>query len=493
MLLTPSDIRTIIAGALLGIFLSALEQTIVATALPSIAADLGGFTLISWVVTAYLLTSVCVTPIFGKLSDVYGRRRMMTLSLGIFLAGSALCALAPDMATLILARAVQGVGGGGLITVAQAVIADVVAPRDRGKYAAYFSGVWAMSALLGPLLGGLLAEHAGWSWIFWLNLPLGLAALVISDRALRKLPVPRGRASIDYAGILLLTAATVLLLLLLSYGGKAIPWISWQALALGAATAVLAGAFAMRQRIVADPVLPPRLIADRVVGPVLVSVFVIFGAYLAIAVLSPVYFQVALGVSASSAGLLMIPPLFSTSLAAAVAGRWSKRSGRYRKAPLVSLPFAVAGLVLLGFAAHRLPPGAVALILAAVGFGIGPIFPCSMVAAQNAVAARDIGTVSGAVGFARALGGAVATAAASALVLGLSAGVAAKAGGGLENLEELARSSLEPGVRLAVAEAFGILYWALAGTLVVGLLLFARVEDRVLHGRSGTDRAAEAD
>lgn len=493
MPLTPSDIRTIIAGALLGMFLAALEQTIVATALPSIAADLGGFTLISWVVTAYLLTSVCVTPIFGKLSDVYGRRSMMTTCLVIFLAGSALCALAPDMLTLILARAVQGVGGGGLITVAQAVIADVVAPRDRGRYAAYFAGVWAMSALIGPLLGGLLAEHAGWPWIFWLNLPLGLLALFILDRVLRKLPVPRGRPSIDYAGILLLTASTIVLLLLLSFGGKAMPWLSWQTLALAAACAVLTAAFVLRQRLASDPVLPPRMIADPVVGPVLTSIFVIFGVYLAIAVLSPVYFQVGLGVSASTAGTLMILPLISTSVAAALAGRWSKKSGRYRKAPLVSLPFSVAGLVLLGFLSHRLPPIGAAAILAVAGFGIGPIFPCSIVAAQNAVAVRDIGAVSGAVGFARSLGGAVATAAASALVLGLSAGVVAGTGGSLENLEELARSSVGPEVRLAVAEAFGILFWALAGAIAVGFLLFARVEDRVLHGRTGTNQSAQAD
>ena len=198
--LSPSDVRAVVIGALLALFLSALDQTIVATALPPIAADLGGFTLISWVVTAYLLTSTCVTPIVGKLSDLYGRRRILNICLVLFMIGSALCALAPSMPLLILFRALQGLGGGGLLTVGQTVIADVVSPRERGRYAGHFAVVWGSASVLGPTAGGLLTQYYGWPWIFWINIPFGLLALLIADRALRKLPIePIAPASISGA------------------------------------------------------------------------------------------------------------------------------------------------------------------------------------------------------------------------------------------------------------------------------------------------------
>src|SRR5215475_4206592 len=237
--LTVSEIRVIVVGAMLALFLAALDQTIVATALPTIANDLGDFTLISWVVTAYLLTSTCATPIVGKLSDLYGRRQLLRVCLALFVGCSALCALAPAMVPLILARALQGLGGGGLMTLAQATIADVVSPRERGRYAGYFSIVWGSSSVLGPTLGGLIAEQYGWPWIFWINLPIGLAALLVADRALRKLPIHHRRSTIDYAGILLLSGTTVALLLVLSLGGKRLPWTGPHLLALVALTVIL--------------------------------------------------------------------------------------------------------------------------------------------------------------------------------------------------------------------------------------------------------------
>src|SRR5450432_3297274 len=204
MSLTPSEIRLIVIGAMLALFLSALDQTVVATALPPIAKDLGNFALISWVITSYLLTSTCVTPIVGKLSDLYGRRKMLNGCLILFMAGSALCAMAPNMILLILFRAMQGIGGGGLITMGQTIIADVVSPRERGRYAGYFAMVWGSASVLGPTVGGIVTQYYGWPWIFWINLPLGLAALLIADRALSKLPVDHRRSLVDYAGIVLL-------------------------------------------------------------------------------------------------------------------------------------------------------------------------------------------------------------------------------------------------------------------------------------------------
>ena len=479
MPLNPADTNRILSGALLAMFLAALEQTIVATALPTIATDLGGFELISWLVTAYLLTSVCATPIFGKLSDIYGRRPIMAIVLLVFLAGSVMCALATDMIFLILARGLQGIGGGGLITLAQTVIADIVPPRERGRYAAFFSGVWAVAALLGPTLGGVLAEHAGWPWIFWLNIPLGILALAVSDRALRRLPQVRRAVYIDYGAILLLSAGTVAFLMLLSLAGRTFPWLSPASLALAAATLVLWALFGLKQRLSTEAILPARLVTDKVTGPVLGALFLVFGCYLAIAVLAPAYLQIALGVSVSESGLLMIPVMLSTTVTAAIAGRSTKTTGRYKLPALVSLPFAILCLIAMGFMAGSASPWMASAMLMAAGFGIGPIFPCSVVAAQNAVDPRDLGTVSGALGFTRSLGAAVVTAAASALVLGLYA--AAMPGEGAATLEEIALAGPSAQARAAVADAFGVMFWAVAAALALGLAIFLRVEERPLR------------
>jgi EmrB/QacA subfamily drug resistance transporter len=481
--LTPAEIRVIVIGALLALFLSALDQTIVATALPPIANDLGDFSLISWVVTSYLLTSACVTPIVGKLSDLYGRRRVLRICLGIFMASSALCALAPTMPALIVARALQGLGGGGLVTMGQTIIADVVSPRERGRYAGYFSIVWGSASLLGPLVGGILTQYYGWPWIFWINLPFSLAALLICDRALRRLPVDHHRSPVDYWSIGLLSAATIGLLLVLSLGGARIAWTSPALLCLALATAVMGALFVWKQRDSEEPIVPPRFLKDRVVAPVLAVTFVIYASFMAVSVLAPVYLQVALGSSVGRAGALMIPMLLSSTFTANFMGRYSRRRGRYKLPPLIGLPITVLALVLLAFLAGKLEPSAASAILMVVGLGFGPIFPACNVAAQNAVARRDLGAVSGAVAFARVLGSAVGVAAASALVLGLLAGRLSEAGQ-VKDLEDLARETLSPAARLAVAGTFGVLFAAVAGTLLGGILLFVKVEDRELGDKS---------
>jgi EmrB/QacA subfamily drug resistance transporter len=480
--LSPSEVRAVIIGAMLALFLSALDQTIVATALPPIARDLGNFELISWVVTAYLVTSTCITPIVGKLSDLYGRRPVLRVCLVVFMLGSALCALAPSMVLLIVARALQGLGGGGLITLSQTIIGDVVTPRERGRYSAYFSVVWASSSLLGPTLGGILTQELGWPWIFWINLPLGLVALIIADRALRKLKSEHHRSAIDYAGIGLLSGATVALLLVLSLGGKRLPWTAPGTLALAAAALLLGGLFVRQQMRVAEPIFPPRFVKDGVIRPVLISIFVIFGSYLAVAVLTPIYFQVALGVPVSETGLLMIPLTLSSVITANMAGRHSQRSGRYKRPPLLGLPVAIVTLLIVAAFAKSLSPLGASLILMVTGFGLGPIFPCTTVAAQNAVERRDLGAVSGAVAFSRALGGAIAIAAASALVLGLCAS-ALPDFGHAASLEDLVRYELPPAAQAVVAHAFGIMFGAVAAALALGFAMFARVEDRILHDR----------
>ncbi len=470
MPLAPSDVRVIIVGALLALFLSALDQTIVATALPPIAADLGGFTLISWVVTAYLLTSTCVTPILGKLSDLYGRRHVLNASLVLFILGSACCALAPSMPLLILFRALQGIGGGGLLTVGQTIIADVVSPRERGRYAGYFAIVWGSASILGPTVGGVLTQYYGWPWIFWINLPFGLIALVIADRALRKLPVEPQRSRIDLGSIFYLSVSTIALLLVLSLGGKAFPWLAPQILLLAGAALVTGLLFARAQGRIAEPILPPRFMRDRVIQPVLVVSFIIYGVWLGVSVLAPVYFQVALGRSASEAGLLMIPLMLSSTITANLAGRYTRRRGRYKRPPFVSLPVTIVSLAVVALFADELSPYVAAGILMVAGFGFGPIFPCCNVAAQNAVERRDLGAVSGAVAFSRTLGGAIGVAAASALVLGLLAGALGE-GGIARDIEDLARQSLTPEAKAAAARAFAVMFGVEAAVLVLALAI----------------------
>ncbi|MBI3707220.1 MAG: MFS transporter [Proteobacteria bacterium] len=492
MSFSPAEIRAIVVGALLAMFLSALDQTVVAIALPPIAADLGDFTLISWVVTSYLLTSTCVMPIVGKLSDLYGRRPMLRICLIIFMASSALCALAPGMIPLILARALQGIGGGGIVTLAQTIIGDVVAPRERGRYAVYITSVWVVSALLGPMLGGVLTEYYGWPWIFWINLPLGLAALLATDRALRKLPIDPRRSPIDYASIALLCSATVALLLILSLGGKRLPWTAPAMLAFGVATLILAGLFVRRQLRAPEPILPPRFLRDRVIAPLLAASFIVFGAYIVIAVMVPVYFQVALGLPVSEASLLMIPLMLSSTVTSGLSGRYSRRTGRYKLPPIVGLPVTIAALIVLAVLAERLSAPTAAVLFMVAGLGLGPFFPCSTVAAQNAVERHDLGAVSGAVGFSRTLGGAIAIAAGSALVLGLVSG-ALPDSGHPASLEDLARSSLSPEARAVLARSFGVLFGASAAAFVIGLAIFARVEDRPLRGQPAASVARAAD
>jgi MFS family permease len=477
----PRRTRAAMVGAMLAMALAALDQTIVAPALAPIAAELGDFQLVGWIVSAYLLASTCAAPLIGKLSDLYGRRLALSACLAVFTASSALCALAPSMIWLILARAVQGLGGGGLMALAEVVLADTFSPREQGRSAPYIAGVWAVASVIGPLLGGVLTEYCGWAAIFWINLPLGGLALLITERALRGLPVAGRRAPLDIASVALLCGATVALLLVLSLGGKTLGWGAPELLALGGAALVLGGGFVRRQARSAAPILPRRFMGDRVIRPILAGTFVVYGCYLTMVVLSPLYFQVALARPVTETGLLLSPLVFSTCVSATLAGRYTRRVGRCKRPMLVGLPAAIIALALLAGFARTVPAELVSAGLFVIGFGLGPIFPCGMVAAQNAAERRDLGAVLGALSFARALGGSVAIAATSALVLGLAAAALPETGAGA-GLEDLARQTLTPEARAAVAGAFGVAFGALAGALCIGLALYGLVEDRALSG-----------
>src|SRR5438874_3796764 len=263
--LTPDEVRTILISLMLTMFLAALDQTIVATALPTIGRQFHDVTSLSWVISAYLLASTAVAPVFGTLSDIYGRRAMIVAALSLFVIGSILCAVAPNMPVLILARGLQGLGGGGIMPIVQTVISDVVTPRERGQYQAYFSGVWVAAGIGGPILGGVFAEHLHWSMIFWINVPLGLASLALLLPRMSRIPVFHRRRKIDWLGGVLLMASAVVFMLVLTWGGNRYLWLSPEIMAMVGAALALALAFAWQAGTAEEPFLPLPLLGGNVV------------------------------------------------------------------------------------------------------------------------------------------------------------------------------------------------------------------------------------
>jgi EmrB/QacA subfamily drug resistance transporter len=338
--LDPIAIRKIVLGILLAMFLGALDQTIVATALATIGRDLADVGNLSWVVTAYLVTSTAVTPLYGKLSDIHGRRAMLLLAIAVFSVGSVASALAPTMMVLIIARAFQGLGGGGLLSLAQTVIADVVSPRERGRYQGYIGAVFASSSIGGPVIGGFFAEHLHWSLIFWINLPLGLLALLMSNNALKRLPRHDRPHQLDFAGAALMIGATVALLLVLTWGGIRYPWGSAPIIVLLAAAVALAGMFVIRQLAAREPFLPLSILLNPVVGMGTASVALVFGTMVGLTIFVPMYFEVVRGLTASQSGLALIPQLSGTVVGATAVGRAMRHREHYKRMPVAGLPLA---------------------------------------------------------------------------------------------------------------------------------------------------------
>src|ERR1051326_5170549 len=282
--LAHAEIRTIVLGILLAMFLGALDQTIIATALPTIGRELSDVESLSWIVTAYLLTATAATPLYGKLSDIHGRRAMLLVAIAIFVAASVLCALAPNMGVLIVGRALQGLGGGGLLSLAQVIVGDVVLPLERGRYQGYISIVFGVASIGGPVIGGFFAQHLHWSLIFWINLPIGLLAFVMTNSVLKRLPRHERPHRLDVAGAIVMVAATVLLLLALTWGGTRFPWASPQILALLAGSILLWALFAFRLITAREPFLPLTLLTNPVVGFGTASVACVFGTMIGLSI-----------------------------------------------------------------------------------------------------------------------------------------------------------------------------------------------------------------
>jgi EmrB/QacA subfamily drug resistance transporter len=401
----PSSVGRVLPGLLLAMLLGALDQTIMAPALPAVAEDLGRLDQMPAVVISYLAAATAVMPLYGKLGDRFGRKRTLLVAVAIFVVGAALCAMATSMTLLIVFRAVQGLGGGGLMVGPQAVIGEVVSPRERGRYLGYIGAAFVVAAVGGPVLGGLIVEGLGWRWIFTLYLPLGAVAFAVLAATLR-LPRPTERLPIDYAGALTLAAAVVGVVL---FGQTR--HATWLILTVAAAVAWL-----ISTRFAADPILPWRLFRDRGFAiPVAISFLVGFALFGTLTYL-PAYLQVALGLSASGAGLVVTALMAGVLTTTVLSGRLITRTGRYKAYPIVGAGVAAAGMALLATWGVGSGPGVIAAVMALIGLGVGLIMQVMVLVAQNAVAYGDLGTATSSVAFLRQIGASAGVAIAGALI-----------------------------------------------------------------------------
>jgi EmrB/QacA subfamily drug resistance transporter len=419
---THRQILVIMSGLMMGMFLAALDQTIVSTALPTIVGDFHHSNLLSWVITAYLLASTASTPIWGKAGDLYGRKRLFQLAIVVFLVASALCGLSRNIFELIAFRGLQGIGGGGLLSLAFAIIGDVIPPRERGRYQGYFGAVFGVSSVVGPLAGGFAVDHLTWRYIFYVNLPLGIAALIVTNRVLR-LPVRKREVKIDWWGAILLVAGVSCILLATQLGGSTYPWASWQIIGLFLLGALVLAGFALREAVAPEPILPLALFRLRIFTVSNIISFVSGVAMFGALAFLPQYLQLVHGVSATESGLLLLPLLVGLLAMSISSGIYISRTGRYRWFPLAGTIIVTIGVALLSRLGAHTSLGIVSLDILVFGIGLGLFMQVLTLVVQNAVPVRDLGVATSSVTFFRSMGGAIG---ASALGAVLTAGISAE-------------------------------------------------------------------
>ncbi len=413
---SPREVKIVFAGLMLALMLASLDQNIVGVALPRIVGDLGGLNHLSWVVTSFMLTSTATTPLYGKLSDLYGRKPLFIAAILIFLVGSSLCGLSGSMTQLVLFRGIQGLGAGGLMTLAMTTVADLVAPRERGRYQGYFGAVFAFSSIAGPLLGGFITDALSWRWIFYINLPVGALALVFFIFGFHR-PHRVVVHRIDYAGALLLAAVTVALLLVLTWGGVQYAWSSPLITGLAASAIVLCALLVHTERRSAEPVLAPHILHNRVflisTGVMFLTFMGLFGA----SIFLPLFFQLVLGYAPAQAGLMLAPMTGGVVVASFIGGRLVTRTGRYKIFPVLGLAAAtLAFLAVMWATAARVSIGFLEASLIIFGMGFGLVMPNLMVAIQNAVLPVELGSATAATAYFRSLGGTFGVAVSGAIM-----------------------------------------------------------------------------
>ncbi len=472
--LSHSEVKLIITGVVVAMFLAALDQTIVVTAMPTIGRALGQPEYLPWVVTAYLLASTAVTPLYGKVSDIIGRRKTLLFAIWVFILGSVLCALAPGLVLLIVARGVQGLGGGGLISLAQTIIADIVSPKERSRYQVYIAGVYMFASVTGPLFGGYLAEHWHWSLIFWINLPLGVLALVMTHHLLKKLPRHERPHQLDYLGAILMAVASVAMMLALNWGGAHFAWNSPEILGLIAVSIVFWSGFIWRMNTAPEPFVSFDILGNPVVAMGTATALLIMGCYVGITAYLPIYMELVFGLSASQSGLSLIPFMSGTVVGAIIAGQFMARSQHYKRPAYVGLIFSVVGLAVL--AATRLPPSmwTVEILMAGLSVGLGTVFPLTTIAIQNAVQPHQMGTATGVMSFFRSLGGAMIVAIFGAVLFAQLPNFSSMEGAVGVRLNDIVANG-------TVHTAFRPLFGAAALVLALALACFSRMPEKPLR------------
>jgi len=424
--LLPKEIHAIFGGLILAMFLGAVDQAIVAPVLIGIGVEMQDVGNAPWIVTAYMLSSTAAMPIVGKLSDMYGRKPILMSALLLVLAGSALCGLAPSMLTLVVGRAVQGLGGAGLMSLPNMIVADILSPRERGKYQVYISGTYGLAGLAGPIIGGLTAQFVSWRWIFLGQLPLVILAMIFCRYSLRHVPLPQKRGRVDAIGSALMVAANLCFLLALSWGGRIVPWDSKEIICLFAAT-IFFGFVLLRQQARSDaPIVPPSIIKNRVVAVTSVAALLVMAVNISFSVFFPIYLETGRDVSSSSAGLLLAGPLVAIVLGSYLSGQYMRASGRYRLAPILGSIVAATAAALMAIKLNDMGFAALFAMASVIGLGIGAILPPILVLAQNAVRYDHIGVTTGIHIFFRALGSTLGIAIFTAIVqalTGLSVGM----------------------------------------------------------------------
>ena len=470
--LTKTDIHRVFYGLMLGGFLSAVNQTIVASALPTIGRELNDFHNLSWVIIAYLLSSTVVAPLYGKLSDINGRRAMMLAGIGLFIAGSALCAVAPSMAWLIVGRTLQGIGGGGIVPMVQVTVADMITPRERANYQAYMGSAWIVAGVVGPALGGVIAERWHWSAIFWLNVPLGFLTAILCWNSMKRLPRHQRTHQLDLIGAALMIAASVALLLALTSGGTRVPWVSPTIFGLVVGSLALTLVFVWWLKRAPEPFLPLHVMANPVMQVGTTATACALAVMTGFMIYMPLYYQTVHGLSPTAAGAALIPIIVLTTPGSMMSGRAMMHLTHYKVSAVVGMTLAtLAVAAMVVWPAMPLVWSIVAM--GVIGFGVGTVFPVSTVSIQNAVHRHDVGAATGAMNFFRALGGTLIVAIMGAILLA-GLGVTPERGGvGLD---------LTPVHELAVAEVYRWVFVSALVFAVIALVSVVLLEERPLAG-----------
>lgn len=475
--LETSVIRRIIIGVLVAMLPGAMDQTIVAPALATIGQDLGDLEHLPWVVTIYLLSATAVTPLYGKLSDIHGRRAMLLVAVVIFLVGSVLCAVAQNITMLILARFIQGLGGGGLMALPQTVIGDLVAPRDRPRYQAYVATVFMTASIAGPLFGGFFTQYMHWSLIFWINLPLGALALMMTWKLLRLLPQNHRPHRLDVIGAILMILATTGLLLALSWGGRSYTWSSPEIIGLFAGSALVFALFIGWLLKAREPFIPLTVLFNPVVAAGVTASFFAVGSMVGLSIYIPIYFEAVRGLSAGISGLCLMAFMSGTVTGAIITGKVMGKTLHYKRAPMTGLAMSIVGTIVLAGTADSLSLLWFEVLLAVIGIGIGTQFPMMTVGVQNAVQLHELGTATANLNFFRTLGSAVLVAVYGAIFLN---GAGAEADH-FSTLEALVAEAARSGTDIEVV--FQRIFIAAAVTLTIAFLGLLAMKELPLKGR----------